>query len=102
MDFNNGKVRVLVLKGEKGDRGDDGITVTYLLSKNGNTVQLIGSDGTGSIYEDNSLEYTEQDRTTVERFVALANAGLHVGRIPPENVTTDIVPVGELYLYIND
>lgn len=124
MDFNNGKVRVLMLKGEKGDRGADGTTVTYLLSKNGNTVTLTGSDGTTSSFvlqevtetesglmsaeslqkllaiDGDYVGYSAQQKTTNERLTALGNAGLHVGRIPPDNVTTDLVPVGELYLYL--
>ena len=262
MDFNNGKVRVLMLKGEKGDRGADGTTVTYLLSKSGNDVTisecinyissltgatvaavegwreigetygydseefaeacnwnddpvyqaaimnllkvfagafesvlvsdvitytanfngvyiryiefarkigeslgydseefqdacdfdgdeiyyfptmnllkliagknkvtLTGSDGTTTSFVDDNLGYdyasetkagvmstldkkrlnsiysnyvgySAQQKTTSERLTALGNAGLHVGRIPPDNVTTDLVPVGELYLYL--
>lgn len=32
--------------------------------------------------------------------ITLSNVGIHVGTTAPENVTTSMVPVGELYIYI--
>lgn len=49
---------------------------------------------------DNTVTYTAQSsKSSSERLVALANVGVHVGNTPPQDVTTDQVPVGELYAY---
>jgi hypothetical protein len=92
---NNGKIRVLMLKGEKGDRGsyDDATQLEHGLMSAEDKTKLDN-------FSDNYVSYETQYASTEQRLTALGNCGLHVGRIPPENVTTDQVPVGELYLYL--
>lgn len=94
-DFDNGKIRVLMLKGEKGDAGmnEDATQEEHGLMSAEDKTKLDNLD-------DNYVSYSPQIRNLDQKFTALANCGLHVGRIPPENVTTDQVPVGELYLYL--
>lgn len=95
MSFDNGKIRVLMLKGEKGDTGsyNDATQLEHGLMSAEDKAKLDNLDG-------NYVSYAAKNATTEQRLTALGNCGLHVGRIPPENVTTDQVPVGELYLYL--
>lgn len=95
MSFYGGKIRVLMLKGEKGDTGsyED---ATQLESG------LMSAEDKRKLddFSDDYVSYEQQYASTEQRFTALGNCGLHIGRIHPDNVTTDIVPVGELYLYL--
>lgn len=51
---------------------------------------------------DNAVAYTAQGgKTASERTTALANVGVHIGTTAPESVTTDQVPIGELYIYVS-
>lgn len=95
MSFDNGKIRVLMLKGEKGDTGsyEDATQLEHGLMSAEDKTKLDNLDN-------DYVSYEQQSATTEQRLTALGNCGLHVGRIPPENVTTDQVPVGELYLYL--
>lgn len=95
MSFDNGTIRVLMLKGEKGDTGSyaDATQLEHGLMSAEDKRKL-------DEFSDDYVSYSPQFASQEQRFTALANCGLHVGRIPPENVTTDQVPVGELYLYL--
>lgn len=97
MNFFNGKIKVLMLKGEKGEKGD----ITYSLRKSNSQIILDGSDGSESPVDD-IVSYAAQTMTTAKRLAALANCGLHIGSTPPENVTTAMVPIGELYAYFSE
>ena len=96
-DMDNGTIRVLMLKGEKGDTGSyEEATELHSGLMSAQDKQKLDN------YTENYFSYDEQNKTTEQRLTALGNCGLHVGRIPPENVTTDLVPIGELYMYLGD
>lgn len=96
-NMDNGTIRVLMLKGEKGDTG------SYEVATQQQDGLMSAADKTKlDNFTDNYVSYDAQNATTEQRMIALANCGLHVGRIPPENVTTDQVPIGELYLYLGE
>ena len=95
--FENGLIRVLMLKGEKGDTGSYE-EATELQAG------LMSAEDKAKLdhYTDDYVSYDAQSASTEQRLTALGNCGLHVGRIPPENVTVSQVPVGELYLYLGE
>ena len=96
-NFDNGLIRVLMLKGEKGDTG------SYEEATESQAGLMSAEDKTKlDHFTDNYVSYDEQNATTEQRLTALGNCGLHVGRIPPENVTVSQVPIGELYLYLGE
>lgn len=95
--FENGLIRVLMLKGEKGDTGsyEEATELQAGLMSAEDKYKL-------DHYTDDYVSYNTQSATTEQRLTALGNCGLHVGRIPPENITVAQVPVGELYLYLGE